>query len=314
MHHLLFQTLIKVRRNTCCVLVASVLLVISTAGSQSAPAAGDNEALQSSAQPQNSPSKNTADLEKQSTTQIVATPLPKRKTSEPDPAYIEPSDGDPDDLKWPDSISSGSTTLFSFTEAISGKKLKRRSYDLLLGVTQVALRGKRLVFSRIDNKEIEMGDDTAHGAETMSDWEKSKANAVKQFGPKGREFLESIQCIKVDGNKVEVIRTDSDLSVEMGERKLHRAFDLRGLRFRDISFLIDCSKEHPFLKDIQGVTILLNAPGFCIPVDVKEFHKWKTEKGTDLTVGVRNPVPNALRTVLFMPPVIRFHFFMPKKN
>lgn len=312
MYHWLFQTLVKVRRKSCCVFVASLLLALPTADSQSAPAAGDSEALQTGAQSQDSQS-NTAAMEKQPKSQVLA-PLPKRKTSEPDPAYIEPSDGDPDDIRWPDAISSGSTTLFSFTEAISGKKLKRRSYDLLLGVTQVALRGKRLVFSRIDNKEIEMGDDTAHGAETLSDWEKSKANAVKQFGPKGREFLESIQCIKVDGNKVEVIRTDSDLSVEMGERKLHRAFDLRGLRFRDISFLIDCSKEHPFLKDIQGVTILLNAPGFCIPVDVKEFHKWKTDKGTDLTVGVRNPVPNALRTVLFMPPVIRFHFFMPKKN
>jgi hypothetical protein len=237
-----------------------------------------------------------------------------RKTSEPDPSKIESSDGDADDLKWPQAIESGSTTLFSFTEAISGKRLKRRSYDLLLGVTQVALRGKRLVFTRVDNQELEMGDDTAHGTETMTDWEKSKANAAKQFGPKGKEFLDSIQCIKVNGNRVDVLRTDSDLSVEMGERKLHRAFDLRGLRFRNISFLIDCSQEHPFLKDITGVTVLLNAPGFCIPVDVKEFHKWKTEKGTDLKVGVRNPVPNALRTVLFMPALIHFHFFMPKKN
>lgn len=307
------------RLQICCLFLSLSILSGSDLKSWSAPA-GDVDSVQGG-----SPAKETTASEGQEqpdTATATSCPVPHpesenkapRKTSEPDPSRIESSEGDADDVRWPQSIQTGSTTLFSFTEAISGRKLKRRSYDLLLGVTQVTLKGKRIVFSRVDNQELEMGDDTAHGAETMGDWEKSKTNAVKQFGPKGKEFLDSIQCIKVNGDRVEVLRTDSDLQVEMGERKLHHAFDMRGLRFRNISFLIDCSQEHPFLRDITGVTILLNAPGFCIPVDVKEFHKWKTDKGTDLTVGVRNPVPNALRTVLFMPPVIRFHFFMPKKN
>ena len=299
------------QRSACWLLLAFALGLSFYSDSNAAPS-GDIETLQNGSRTSAPDSP-----EPESRKEVDNKPLQKtspRQTSEPDPSKIESSEGDADDLKWPNAIQTGSTTLFSFTEAISGKKLKRRSYDLLLGVNQVELRGKRLVFMRVDNQELEMGDDTAHGAETMTDWEKSKTNAAKQFGPKGEEFLDSIKCIKVNGDRVEVLRTDSDLSVVMGERKLHHAFDLRGLRFRNISFLIDCSKKHPFLKDIEGVTVLLNAPGFCIPVDVKEFHKWKTDKGTDLTVGVRNPVPNALRTVLFMPSVIRFHFFMPKKN
>ena len=222
---------------------------------------------------------------------------------------------DADRLKWPQAIDKGPDLFFYFTEAISGKPLKPASYELLKGVTEVCLRDDKIIFKRIDNKELEMGADTAHGAEVKSDWDKAKKKAGKQFGPNGQTFLESIKTIKLNGDRVELIRSGAEeISIVMGERKLHHAFDLRGLRFGKVSFLIDTSQKHPFLKDIDGVSVLINAPGFSFPVEVKEFHKWKNEKGTDLKVGVKNPVPGALRTVLFMPPVIRFHFSMPKKD
>lgn len=226
--------------------------------------------------------------------------------------------GDKDEIErvhWPQALKTGPETLFYFTEAISGKKLKPQSSDLLRGVTEVAMKGQRIVFTRMDNEQLELGPDTAHGAEVLKDWEKAQKNAAKQFGPKGEEFLKSIEAIRLVGDRVEVLRKgEEELSIVMGERKLHHAFDLRGLRFRKISFLIDSSGDHPFLKDIEGVTVLINAPGFSFPVEVKEFHKKKDPKGTDLTVGVRNPVPGAIRAFLFMPAVIRFRFHMPKKD
>lgn len=217
--------------------------------------------------------------------------------------------------RWKKSLSEGSDHLFYFVEAISGKKLKTETYELLKGVNEVAIEKSRIVFRRSDNQELEISHDTDGGAKFFSDWEKSKINLEDKFGKSGKEFLDNIASVHLKGDRIEVIRNGpEELVVELGNRKIHPAFDLRGLRFRKISLLVDRKSDFPGLEDIQGVTAVIKAPGLSFPVDVKEFSKKKLEKENEIKVGVRNPVPGALRALLFMPQVFRFHFKLKRKE
>jgi hypothetical protein len=218
-------------------------------------------------------------------------------------------------LHWSKPISEGPDQIFYFAEAMSGKTLKPETYDLLRGVNEVTIDKDNIIFHRVDKEELKLGSDTEHGGKFFDDWEKSKVNLQIKFGPAGKEFLDSIASVHVNGDRIEVVRKGAqDTSVDMGQRKLHKAFDLRGLRFRQMSMAVDTSGKHPALKDIEGVTAVINAPGFNFPVDIKEFSKWRLEKENDIRVGVRNPVPSAVRSLFFLPSILRFHFLLPRKD
>lgn len=221
-----------------------------------------------------------------------------------------------DDLfRWPSKIAEGPETVFYFAEAISGKKLKPKTFELLRGVTDVSLEKGKIVFHRIDKTDLALSSDTEAGAKFYDDYEKAKINLEAKFGPPGREFLESIDSVHIKGDRVEIVRKgNQDTMINLGQRKLHHAFDLRGLRFRQLSVVVDTAGAHPFLKDIEGVTAVINAPGFSFPVEVKEFAKLRLEKENDIKVGVRNPVPPAVRAILFLPGILRFHFRLSRKE
>ncbi len=227
----------------------------------------------------------------------------------------ESQKSDDEDIHWTSSINEGTDTIYYFAEAVSGKTLKQDSYDLLRGVTDVLIEKERIRFVRCDKEEIELSAATTHGSKFFKDWEKSKTNLESKFGPAGKQFLENIEAVHVIGDRIEVARKGPELlSVDMGERKFHHAFDLRGLRFSKMSMKVDSSGKNPSLKDIEGVSVILNAPGFHFPVDVKEFAKKRLEKNNDIKIGIKNPVPAPVRAMLFLPPVLRFHFEIARKE
>lgn len=225
---------------------------------------------------------------------------------------------DPDDnpaLYWKKQIESGPDQIFYFAEAVSGKKLRPETYKLLLGVNHVVIQADRIVFQRADGEEVTFSKDSVHGSKFFEDWEKSKLNLEQKFGAAGKNFLESVDGVLVKDDRIEVQRRNKEeFQVELGERKLHHAFDLRALRFKDIRLAVDKSDEHPYLKDIEGVSAVLNMPGFSFPVEVKEFRKIRMEKQNDIKVGVRNPVPGPMRALLFLPSILRFHFLLSRKD
>lgn len=219
------------------------------------------------------------------------------------------------DTPWKTELASGTDRIFYFAEAVSGKKLKPETYKLLLGVNEVLINNDKITFHRSDGEKLEFSRDSTHGSKFFDDWDKSKINLEHKFGPAGKEFLESVEKVQVDGNRIGVIRKGADdVQVELGKRKIHHAFDLRALRFRKLSMLVDTSAKSPELKDITGVSAILNMPGFSFPVDVKEFRKIRLEKENDIKVGVRNPVPKTMRTILFLPSILRFHFKLARKE
>jgi hypothetical protein len=220
-----------------------------------------------------------------------------------------------DSLQWAKPLAEGPDKMYYFVEAISGKKLKPKTYDVLHGVTDVSLQESKIVFHRVDKEELELRFDTEHGAKFSEDWEKAKVNLESKFGPSGREFLDSVDSVHLAGDRIEVVRKGTqDTRIDLGGRKLHRTFDVRGLRFRQLSMKVDRSGKHSSLKDIEGVTAVINAPGFSFPVEVKEFSKIKLEKVNDIKVGVRNPMPTPVRAILFMPSILRFHFLLSRKE
>ena len=216
---------------------------------------------------------------------------------------------------WSKPLENGSDIVFYFDEAITGKKLKKGTYDLLRGVDRVTIEEHKIVLHRSDDEELHFAADSEHGAKFFNDWQKAKTSVEEKFGPAGKEFLDSVKSVHIDGDRIQVMRKGSDdNTVNMGQRKLHHAFDLRGLRLRHLGMTLDTSGEHPMLTDIEGVTAVINAPGFSFPVDVKEFGKIRREKLNDFTVGVRNPVPGPLRAMLFLPAVLSFHFSLERKE
>jgi hypothetical protein len=231
------------------------------------------------------------------------------------PAPEQERDADEETIHWEKPLNEGPDNFYYFVEAVSGKKFKPKTYELLRGVTEVTVEDNKIVFCRVDRETLKLGSDTERGGKFFDDWEKAKINLESKFGTSGREFLESIDRVRVAGDRIEVVRKGKqDTTINLGERLLHRAFDLRGLRFRQLNMRVDKSEDHPTLKDINGVTALINAPGFSFPVEVKEFGKIRLEKGNDIRVGVRNPVPGAVRAILFLPSILRFHFMLPRKE
>ena len=144
-----------------------------------------------------------------------------------------------DELKWPLCVSEGPDDLFYFLEAVSGKKFKPKTFDLLHGVTDVTVENNVIVFHRVDKVELRLGHDTERGGKFFEDWEKAKINLEAKFGPSGRDFLDSVDRVHIAGERIEVIRKGApDLVINLGDRKLHHAFDLRGLRFGRLSMLV----------------------------------------------------------------------------
>lgn len=222
---------------------------------------------------------------------------------------------DDESIHWSKPLPDGPDRVFYFAEAISGKKLKPETCELLRGVTEVDIRADKIIFKRIDQEEMQFGRDTVHGSKFFQDWEKAKVNLEAKFGPSGKDFMDSIESVRISGDRIEVQRKGpAELSINLGERKLHHAFDLRGLRIRQMSMTVDTSAKHPQLKEIQGISAIINAPGFSFPVEVKEFAKLRLEKENDIKVGVQNPVLSAVRTLLFMQPILRFHFRLSRKD
>lgn len=222
---------------------------------------------------------------------------------------------DAEDFSWSKPIKDGPDTIFYFAEAISGKTLKDETKDLLRGVDKVTIDKTKISLHRVDDEQVDFAAESEHGRKFFEDWEKSKINLESKFGAAGKAFLDSIKSVQIDGSRIRIQRSNSDdFTVEMGERKLHHAFDLRGLRFGQISMNVDISNKHPGLKDIDGVSAVINAPGFSFPVRVREFSKLRLEKENDIKVGVSNPVPSAVRTFLFLPSILRFHFKLPRKE
>ncbi len=217
--------------------------------------------------------------------------------------------------KWTRRIEEGPDQIFFLAEAVSGKKLKNETFDLLRGVTEVVIEKQEIIFKRIDKEELKISSDTESGGKFFDDWEKSKTNLEDKFGRQGKEFLENIKSVHVSGDRIQVERNGpEELVVELGSKKLHPAFDLRGLRFKQISMLVDHSGDYPCLKDIQGVSAIIKAPGLSFPVEVKEFWKRRLKKDNEIKVAVKNPVPAAVRVFLFMPAILRFHFSLPRKE
>ncbi|MBY0548660.1 MAG: hypothetical protein K2W95_15420 [Candidatus Obscuribacterales bacterium] len=237
---------------------------------------------------------------------------PLSATADPDLEVIQGSK----DAKWQTPLPGQKTdSLLVFTRAITGKETKESTNELLNGVTEMSFLDEGLMFTRSDNARLLIAKTSDEGAVLTQDWEKAKRNAEKQFGPSGRAFLSSIQSIRRQGDRIAVVRTDEELLVELGQRKLHKAFDLKAIRFGSINFTLGQIQGKPALTDIDGVTVLVNAPGLTIPVHVKQFCKWKKPSGeTDITVGIKTPVPGAVRAMLFLPKVVSFHFVMPKKK
>lgn len=220
-----------------------------------------------------------------------------------------------DEIHWTKPISEGPDTIYYFAEAISGKTLKQETYDLLRGVIEVIIEKNKIIFHRVDNEQLQLSSDTEHGAKFFDDWDKSKINLEAKFGPAGKEFLDNIESVHVNKDRIQIARKGpAELCVELGKRKLHHAFDLRALRFRQISLAVDNNGKHPRMKDIEGVSAIINAPGFSFPVGVKEFGKLRLKKGNDINVGVSNPVPAPVRAFLFLPGILRFHFILPRKD
>lgn len=220
-------------------------------------------------------------------------------------------------FEWHKPMESGSDTLLRFTRAITGKPTKPETDRLMTGVTEVIFAEEGLIFQRQDSKRLMIPKASVDGQKLCAEWEQAQANAFEQFGPSGREFLQSILMIKEgEDGRVEIVRSGpEELCVDLGRRKLHRAFDLRGIRFRHIVLEMGTIADHPALTNIDGVTILLNAPGFTLPVDVKQFCKWKNvDECMDVTVGVKNPLPIPFRALLFMPKIMSFHFILPRKE
>lgn len=224
---------------------------------------------------------------------------------------------DEDELpQWKCRLEDGNLELAEFTQAISGKPIKADTEELLKGVVEVHLKPEYLEFRRSDNEQLRLYTESPRGIKMREDWNKAVKNAEERFGPSGRAFLESIAAIRLVDNHIEVDRTGpEEFVVEMGEKTLHRAFDLKALRFKKIRLNLDKSSEHTGLKDIDGVTVVVGAPGLSLPVEVKEFRRFKNDQGdTDVRVGVKNPVPGPLRTLFAMPQVLSFHFVLPKKK
>lgn len=220
-----------------------------------------------------------------------------------------------DDFAWSKPLKEGPDTIFYFAEAISGKTLKPETKELLRGVDSVTIEKDKISLHRIDKEQVDLTKESEHGRKFFDDWEKSKINIESKFGPPGKDFLDSIAGVNIDGSRIKIQRSNSDeFTVDMGDRKLHHAFDLRGLRFGQINLSVDTSGAHPALKDIQGVSALINAPGFSFPVRVLEFSKVRLEKENDIKVGVSNPVPGAVRALLFLPSILRFHFKLQRKE
>lgn len=220
------------------------------------------------------------------------------------------------DAKWRNSLTlPGGDSLLNFTKAVSGKDTKQSTRDLLNGVIEVNFLDEGLMFKRCDNAQLLISRHSKEGEKLEQDWEKAKRNAEKQFGSSGRAFLSSIKTIRRLGDRIEVIRSDNNLLVEVGKKKLHHAFDLKAIKFENINLTLGEIRQKPALIDIDGVTVMVNAPGITLPVHVKQFCKWKNEKGdTDITVGIKSPVPAPLRAVLFLPKVVVFNFVLPKRK
>lgn len=222
---------------------------------------------------------------------------------------------DDESIKWTKPLAEGNDRIFYFAEAVGGKALRKDTYDLLVGVTDVVIEKDKIIFRRSDKEELQFSADTDHGGKFFKDWEKAKHNLETKFGSAGRDFLDSIEGVHVDGERILINRKGPPiLSIDMGNRKLHHAFDLKGIRFGTLEMTVDTRGKHPSLKDISGASVILNAPGLSFPVEVKEFAKLKTDKGADIKVGIKNPVPSALKAILFLPAVLRFHFFLQRKD
>lgn len=231
-----------------------------------------------------------------------------------EPIESEAIDENDNTPKWASKIETGSEDLFYFVEAVSGKKLKPNTYDLLKGVTDIEIGPTQIKFVRSDKQELIVGADTTGGTKFYQDWEKSKTNLQDKFGDQGRAFLDSIAAVHLTGSRIDVQRKgDDELTVELGDKKLHPAFDLRSIKFRRISMLVDKSGSFPKLRDITGIVAVIKAPGFSFPVEVKDFCKLRLQTENDITVGVTDPVPPALRAFLFLPSIFHFHFRLKRK-
>jgi hypothetical protein len=220
------------------------------------------------------------------------------------------------ELKWSKPLCGDATDMMEvFTHAMKGKPTKEGTKELMHGVTELTFEEEGLMFKRADNARLLLLKTSEEGEKLTKEWDKAQRNAEKQFGPSGKEFLQSIQTIKQSGDRIEIVRTGKpELLVDLGKKKLHHAFDLKAIRFSGINFALGEIKGHPALMDLNGVTVLINAPGFTLPVQVKQFCKWKKTSGeTEVTVGVKPPLPGAIRALLFLPKVVQFHFIMPKK-
>lgn len=225
------------------------------------------------------------------------------------------SDDAPSLPKWSSQFPGNSDYMKRFTEAITGKPVKPETAELLNGVTELSLNDDSIEFKREDNAVLRVTRDTDWATEVLSNWQKAQDNAEKRFGPSGKQFLRSIKCIAVNGQQIEIRRESIEpLEVNLGNRKLHSAFDLRGIKFDEIRLCVD-SKEHPGLCDISGVSVTIGANGFSMPVQVKEFRKVIVEGGaSDVTVGVQNPIPRPVRRILGMQNVLSFNFLLPKRK
>ncbi len=220
-----------------------------------------------------------------------------------EPKWNKPFEGEATDM------------MMEFTRAMKGKAAKESTRELMRGVIELTFLEEGLMFTRCDNERLLILKNSEEGKRLTEDWDKAQKNAEKQFGPSGKEFLAGIKSIKQDNNRIEINRCGKgDLLVDLGKKKLHHAFDLKAIRFSKINFEMGTINGHPALLDLNGVTVLINAPGFTLPVQVKQFCKWKKSTGElDVTVGVKTPIPGAIRTLLFLPRICQFHFSMPKK-
>ncbi len=226
----------------------------------------------------------------------------------------EKTDSDDNTPKWKNKLDDGPEDLFYFVEAVSGKKLKDQTFNLLKGVTDIEISEDHIQFFRCDKQSLRVGGDTTGGAKFYEDWEKAKTNLQEKFGDQGKEFLDNIQGIHLAGNRIEVIRKGpEELNIDLGDKKLHPAFDLRSIRFKKIAVTVDNSSTFPKLRDINGVVAVIKAPGFSFPVEVKDFCKVRLEAENDITVGVTDPVPSAIRAFFFLPSIFHFHFRLKRK-
>ena len=200
------------------------------------------------------------------------------------------------------------TTIFArAAEAIIGEPPGPNTQKLLLGVVKIEHKVDSIILTREDGEILSLNRDSESGRTLLQGIDKCSDLARAKFGNTVAETIEHLSCATVDKNTISLQRSGPEVIPVEINQKQDKKYWVKEIRLRDITFDVIEHDGRPAIRNVNGVTALLDAFGW--PAEFKEFDRKRNSTGfTQYTVGIKNPIPKALLSLFRLDDILHLKF------